>query len=83
MEYTTTPVAKPPILARPAKIYRYVKPMMYAEKIKEIQRVLGVKPDGWYGAKTFNAVRVFQRNENLVADGEVGPQTAARLGISL
>lgn len=39
--------------------------------------------DGIYGARTYRAVRRFQRNNGLTVDGVVGPETAAALGISL
>lgn len=82
IDYTVLDVAHPPI-KKPGKIYRWTIPMMFGDKIKEIQKALNITPDGYYGAKTFNAVRAFQRNSNLVADGETGPQTAAKLGITL
>ena len=39
--------------------------------------------DGVYGAKTKDAVRLFQRRNGLNADGRVGPATAAKLGVTL
>lgn len=57
--------------------------------VRKIQRALeehGVDPggvDGIYGPKTTAAVAAFQTREGLVVDGEVGPQTAAKLGITL
>ncbi|NLX70461.1 MAG: spore cortex-lytic enzyme [Clostridiales bacterium] len=39
--------------------------------------------DGIYGAKTFEAVKLFQRKNGLKVDGVVGPQTAAAMGITL
>lgn len=39
--------------------------------------------DGIYGTKTKNAVIKFQKNNGLTADGIVGSQTAAALGMSL
>lgn len=39
--------------------------------------------DGKYGEATRNAVLRFQRNNGLTADGRVGPQTAAALGVTL
>lgn len=80
VEYKQLDPGTPPV-PKPVKIYRWTKPIMQGEKIKEIQRALGIVADGLYGHKTFNAVRAFQRNENLVADGEVGPSTATRLGV--
>jgi len=83
ISYSETGEKLPPIEKPAVKIYRWTKPMMQGEKIKEIQRALGLTPDGFYGSKTFNAVRAFQKNTNLVADGEVGPTTAAKLGVLL
>ena len=38
--------------------------------------------DGIFGTKTREAVKYFQRKNNLVVDGIVGPKTLAALGIS-
>jgi peptidoglycan hydrolase-like protein with peptidoglycan-binding domain len=57
--------------------------------VEEIQRRLiaaKINPgpvDGIYGHRTAAAVVLFQHKEGLVADGEVGPQTAEKLGIQL
>lgn len=75
--------AVPPSVPGPGKIYRWTKPMQHGEKIKEIQRALGIKADGWYGPKTALAVKTFQIKASLVADGEVGPDTAAKLGLTI
>jgi len=39
--------------------------------------------DGVYGQKTEEAVRLFQRRNGLTADGRVGPETAAAMGVTL
>ncbi|MHB1315816.1 MAG: spore cortex-lytic enzyme [Christensenellales bacterium] len=39
--------------------------------------------DGIYGSRTTAAVKKFQSNNGLVADGVVGQRTAAKIGISL
>ena len=39
--------------------------------------------DGRYGEDTRNAVRKFQRNNGLPADGKVGAATAAKMGVTL
>lgn len=47
--------------------------------IAEIQRRLGLAPDGFYGPRTLAAVVAFQRAHGLHVDGLVGPQTWAAL----
>jgi len=51
------------------------------EAVKEIQRKVGVNPDGIFGPVTEKAVREFQKDNNLDIDGIVGPITSARLRI--
>jgi peptidoglycan hydrolase-like protein with peptidoglycan-binding domain len=47
--------------------------------IRELQMLLGVAVDGMFGGKTEAAVRAFQRNQQIVPDGIVGPKTWAKL----
>jgi len=47
--------------------------------VKEIQQALGVQVDGFFGAKTEQAVKEFQATNSLDADGIVGPRTRAKL----
>lgn len=65
------------------KIYRWTSPMMKGDKVALIQGALGIKADGFFGPNTHNAVKSFQRNSGIVADGEVGQQTATLLGITI
>lgn len=50
--------------------------------VAKLQSVLGITPDGVYGANTRRAVRNYQRNQGLAVDGIAGPVTLASLGLS-
>ena len=60
------------------------KPIRRGEKnrelVKQIQRVVGAKVDGWFGPQTEKAVMRFQAKHGLVVDGWIGKQTWAVLG---
>ena len=45
------------------------------DKVREIQRIVGVQQDGIYGPQTEAAVRQWQTLVNVAADGVWGPQT--------
>jgi len=81
-----------PVVVAPPKtvIFRLTEPdHMRGATVKEIQRALKARSfspgpiDGDFGAQTHNAVVAFQASNGMVADGEVGPLTARRLGVSL
>jgi hypothetical protein len=78
-----------PVPAPDIQIYRLTSPMMKGEKVREIQQKLEEMgyppgpPDGWYGRLTAAAVGGFQLSHGLTVDREVGPLTAAALGVSL
>lgn len=80
-----TPIAVTP----PANIYRVGAPNMNGTVVMRIQQALTAQGydtggiDGAFGTGTEAAVVAFQRHAGIVVDGEVGPQTAAALGISL
>jgi hypothetical protein len=75
--------------APPALLYALGRPNMKKTVIKAIQRALkenGVNPgpiNGEFTSMTTTAVAAFQAMKGLVVDGQVGRQTARRLGISL
>lgn len=52
-----------------------------ADRIKRIQRIVGVVPDGHYGPLTKAAVIRWQAGKFLKADGVVGPKTSAAMGL--
>ena len=47
--------------------------------VKEVQKALGLKADGVFGAYTEAAVKKYQKSKGLVADGIVGPKTFEKL----
>ncbi len=75
--------------APPQIIVRLTAPNTHGLQVREIQLALdrnGFNPgdiDGVFGPHTAAAVAAFQLAKGLLADGEVGPQTAAALGIRL
>lgn len=73
----------------PAVIYALGRPNMKSSVVKAIQRALkaaGVDPggiDGQFGPSTATAVAAFQSMKGIIVDGQVGKQTAKRLGVTL
>ncbi|MER1249745.1 N-acetylmuramoyl-L-alanine amidase [Bacillus sp. C10(2022)] len=88
-ESTKKPAAKKYTL--PTGIYKYKSPMMKGTAVRHIQEACaalyfypekGAKNngiDGYYGAKTANAVKRFQMMHGLSPDGIYGPKTRAKL----
>ena len=54
---------------------RMLRNGMEGEDVKELQRLLGINPDGDFGPNTEAAVRRFQEANGLGADGIAGPVT--------
>jgi peptidoglycan hydrolase-like protein with peptidoglycan-binding domain len=55
----------------------------YGYNVMEIQNVLRINPDGDFGSQTEKEVKKFQQENDLTADGVVGPQTWAALDAEL
>jgi hypothetical protein len=51
------------------------------EKVKEIQRFLGLEDDGVFGPDTEKAVKIWQKTNGLLNDGVVGPATRNAMGL--
>ncbi|MEA5577817.1 peptidoglycan-binding domain-containing protein [Anabaena sp. UHCC 0451] len=60
----------------------FLRPGARGERVRIVQRALGIRVDGVYGPETTRQVRNFQRRNNLLVDGVVGPATRGALGIS-
>ncbi len=49
------------------------------EQVKQIQKALGIKADGFFGKATEAAVKNFQKENKLTVDGKVGKNTLEKL----
>lgn len=71
------------------RILRLRRPLMQGGDVKRIQQALinlgySLAPDGvdgFYGAVTETAIKKFQQDQGIAADGVVGPATRNKLGI--
>lgn len=64
--------------------YRHLKTLrhgMSGEDIKEMQKALKLNADGKFGRMTAEAVKRFQAEHGLPADGVIGPKTGLKLGL--
>ena len=72
----STPVVPPvptqPVPVAPETVWKVGST---GEKVKQIQKIVGVSEDGIYGPQTEAAVRQWQSNLGITADGAWGPQT--------
>jgi len=62
-----------------AKITGVVRKGSKGDAVKQIQRKLGLAEDGIFGSGTEAAVKKWQADNNLVADGIVGPATLEKM----
>jgi peptidoglycan hydrolase-like protein with peptidoglycan-binding domain len=74
-----TPTSSAPSSTAPTTL----KPGDRGAAVKKLQRKLGLRADGQYGAQTKRAVKRFQKRNRLKADGVAGPATLAALGLSV
>lgn len=51
-------------------------------KLKQLQKMIGAKPDGIMGPETKSKLRVWQQQQGITADGLPGPETYGKAGIS-
>ncbi len=87
IEYTEKP--REIVVVPERHVLRVTSPRIENKTVRLVQKKLrerGFNPgatDGIFGPKTAAAVTGFQLSKRLLPDGEVGPVTAAALGISL
>jgi peptidoglycan hydrolase-like protein with peptidoglycan-binding domain len=72
---TLIPAAEPPVQPGAPTGRPTLRRGTKGDLVKTLQARVGVDPDGKFGPKTEAAVRAFQRKNDLVADGIVGPKT--------
>ena len=85
--YTNAELEAAGVKFDPAKNFPTLRKGDTGESVLELQERLNslgasLKPDGIFGAKTEEAVKVFQKAHGLTADGICGPKTRKALGVS-
>jgi murein L,D-transpeptidase YcbB/YkuD len=63
------------------RVLKYTKPNMQGDDVWALQEKLGLKPDGFFGKSTAEAVVKFQLKNGLTGDGIVGDTTLQKLGL--
>ncbi|MGB8690458.1 MAG: glycoside hydrolase family protein [Microcoleus sp.] len=68
------------------RVLKLTDPMMQGEDVRQVQEALkiagiNIEPDGLFGKDTDSAVRLFQKQKGLTADGVVGAETRKELGL--
>lgn len=58
-----------------------LKSGMTGEPVKILQAKLGVTADGIFGSGTEQALKDYQKQENIAVDGIAGPDTFAHMGL--
>jgi len=64
-------------------IYKLNNPLIKNDTVREIQRSLKIKDDGFFGSNTDKAVKEFQAKNKLTVDGIVGKKTAELLKVKI
>jgi murein L,D-transpeptidase YcbB/YkuD len=73
------PAAEPESKDSPGRPRPTLRRRATGDFVKQVQKKLGLDPDGKFGPRTEAAVRAFQSGHKIVPDGIVGPKTWARL----
>jgi hypothetical protein len=80
------PMTAPAVKPWPGRYLKVSSPMLHGTDVTYVQRRLNahkaspaLKVDGFYGTRTRDAVRAFQKATKLTVDGVIGPKTWAAL----
>lgn len=57
------------------------KPSASANKLQQLQKIIGATPDGIMGPETKSKLQAWQQKQGISADGMPGPETYAKAGI--
>ena len=76
----------PETIPAASRILKLTDPVMQGEDVRQVQEALktagiNLEPDEFFGNDTDKAVRHFQQQKGLTADGVVGAQTRKELGL--
>lgn len=63
------------------RVLKYTKPNMQGDDVWALQEKLGLKPDGYFGKSTHEALIKFQLKHDLTGDGIAGDATLQKLGL--
>ena len=85
-EETLMPQASASAVAKEMRLFKLQTPYMRGEDIRNVQKALkdknfSIEVEGVYGPETEKAVKAFQAQQGLRADGIVGLATLAELGL--
>lgn len=85
-EGTGEEVVTPETIPAASRILKLTDPVMQGEDVRQVQAALktagfDIEPDGFFGKDTDKAVKQFQQQKQLTADGVVGTETQKLFGL--
>lgn len=85
-EGTGEEVVTPETIPAASRTLKLTDPVMQGEDVRQMQAALktagfDIEPDGFFGKDTDKAIKQFQQQKQLTADGVVGTETQRQLGL--